>query len=246
METMVYKTASSATEIMRKLDQGRKHLRSGNLFSCISTFHDALQAYVNIKSIIEADRIKVAGAFNDFQKQITNSRQFKDLYGTFSFRNNDFSTTLDFVSELIKIKEDEIADILVNEEVNHILRQANLSKEEQNITKVMVSLVERGEQLELREMVAENDALASLVLAYYNDTGISCRTSGDIDKAITEYKKAISISPDDENLYYNVARAYLEKGKKEDAEECIGLAVKINPKFREGLKLQHYIRKWED
>ncbi len=245
METMVYKTASSATDIMRKLDQSRKHLRSGNLFSCISTFHDALQAYINIRGIIEADRVKVIDALNDFQQHLAASRQFKDLYGTFSFRNNDFTTSLEFITQLIKIKEDEIADVLVNEEVNEILSQANLSKEEQDITKMMVSLVERGEQLALREMVAENDDLASLVLAYYNDTGINYRVSGDIDKAIAEYKKAISISPDDEHLYYNVARAYLEKGKKKDAEECIALAIKINPDFKEGLKLQQYIRQWE-
>lgn len=245
METMVYKTASSATDIMRKLDQSRKHLRSGNLFSCISTFHDSLQGYINIRGIIEADRVKVIDALNDFQQQLATSRQFKDLYGTFSFRNNDFTTSLEFITQLIKIKEDEIADVLVNKEVNEILSQANLSKEEQDITKMMVSLVERGEQLALREMVAENDDLASLVLAYYNDTGINYRVSGDIDKAIAEYKKAISISPDDEHLYYNVARAYLEKGKKKDAEECIALAIKINPDFKEGLKLQQYIRQWE-
>ena len=243
---MAYKTLNSATEIMRKLDQSRKHLKSGNLFSCISTFHDALQAYINIRSIIEADRIKVIAALNDFQQLLAASRQFQDLYGIFSFRYNDFPTSLDFITQLIKIKEDEIADVLVNKEVIQMLRQANLSKEEQDITKMMVSLVERGEQLALREIVAENETLASLVLTYYNDTGISCRISGDADKAINEYRKAITISPDDEHLYYNIARAYLEKGKKEDAEEYIGTAIKINPKFREGLKLQQYIRKWED
>jgi tetratricopeptide (TPR) repeat protein len=245
METMVYKTVTSATDIMRKLDQSRKHLRSGNLFSCISTFHDALQAYINIKSIIESDRVKVIAALNDFQQQIAASRQFKDLYGSFSFRNNDFTTSLEFITELIRIKEDEIADVLVNKEVSEILSHANLNQKEQETTKTMVSLVERGEQQALREMVTDNDDLASLVLTYYNDTGINYRTSGDIEKAIVEYKKAISISPDDEHLYYNVARAYLEKGKKEDAEECIALALKINPEFREGLKLQQYIKQWE-
>ncbi len=245
MESMVYKTLNSATEIMRKLDQCRKHLISGNLFSCISTFNDALQAYINIRGIIEADRMKVAGALNDFQQQISTSRQFKELYGTFSFRFNDFKTSSEFISQLIKIKEDDIADVLVNKEVKLILSQANLNKEDQETTKMIVSLVERGEQLALKEIVTGNDNLASLVLAYYNDTGINYRASGDIDKAIAEYRKAISISPDDENLHYNLARACIEKGKKEDAEEYINLAVKINPKFREGLKLQQYIKQWE-
>lgn len=245
MESMAYKTLNSATEIMRKLDQCRRHLKAGNIFSCISAFNDALQAYINIKGIIEADKIIVAGALNDFQHQISTSRQFKELYGTFSFRFNDFKTSSDFLTQLIKIKEDDIADVLVNKEVKQILSHANLKKEDQETTKMMVSLVERGELLALKEIVAGNDNLASLVLDYYNDKGINCRASGDIDKAITEYRKAISISPNDENLHYNLARAFIEKGKKEDAEEYIDLAIKINPKFREGLKLQQYIKQWE-
>ena len=245
MEPTVYKTHSSATEIMRKLDQCRKHLKSGNLFSCISIFHDTLDAYINARGIIEADRMKVMGALNDFQQLLASSRQFQDLYGTFSFRVNDFPTSLDFIAQLIAIREEDIANFLLNKEVTSILSRAKLSKDDRDTAKMMVSLVERGEQLTLREMVAENDTLASLVLTYYNDTGINYRVSGDIDKAITSYRKAISLSPNDEHLYYNIARAYIEKGKKKDAEECIGQALVVNPKFREGLKLQKYIKNWE-
>jgi tetratricopeptide (TPR) repeat protein len=133
----------------------------------------------------------------------------------------------------------------LNKEVTSILSQAKLSKDDRDTTKMIVSLVERGEQLTLREMVAENDTLASLVLTYYNETGISYRVSGDIDKAIISYRKAISISPNDEHIYYNLARAYIEKGNKKDAEECIGQALVVNPKFREGLKLQQYIKNWD-
>jgi len=245
MEPTVYKTHRSATEIMRQLDQCRKHLKSGNLFSCISIFHDALDAYISARGIIEADRIKVIGALNDFQQQLATSRQFQNLYGTFSFRLNDFKTSIDFIAQLITVREEDIAAFILNKEVTSILSQAKLSKDDRDTAKMMVSLVERGEQLTLREMVAENDNLASLVLTYYNDTGINYRVSGDIDKAITAYRKAISISPNDEHLYYNIARAYIEKGKKKDAEECIGQALVVNPKFREGLKLQQYIKKWD-
>ena len=230
---------------MRQLDQCRKHLKTGNLFSCISVFHDTLDAYISARGIIEADRIKVMGALNDFQQLLAASRQFQDLYGTFSFRVNDFKTSLDFIAQLVTVREEDIADFLLNKEVTSILSQAKLSKDDRDTTKMMVSLVERGEQLTLREMVAENDNLASLILTYYNDTGINYRVSGDIDKAITSYRKAISISPNDEHLYYNIARAYIEKGKKKDAEECIGQALVVNPKFREGLKLQQYIKKWD-
>lgn len=245
MQPTVYKTHRSATEIMRQLDQCRKHLKTGNLFSCISIFHDTLDAFIRAKGIIEADRLKVITALNDFQQQLAASRQFQDLYGAFAFRANDFKTSFDFIAQLITVREEDIADFLLNNEVASILSPDKLSRDDRDTAKMMISLVERGEQLTLREMVAENDDLASLILNYYNDTGINYRISGDMDKAITSYRKALSVSPNDEHLYYNIARAYIEKGNKNDAEECIGQALVVNPEFREGLKLQQYIKKWD-
>jgi tetratricopeptide (TPR) repeat protein len=244
METMVYKTLNSATEIMRKLDESKKHLKLNNLFSCIVTFREVLEAYINSTAILHADKIKLTHALNDFQQRIANSYQFRDLYGAFSFRDDDFRTSYDFIGQLIKLKEDEIASVLINKDVGQSLNLDNLSAEEQQKALMMVSLVERGEQMALFEIVAKNDELASLVLSYYNDNGISYRTSGDVTRAITEYKKALFISPDDEHLYYNLARVFIEMGDKRAAEESINMAIKLNPQFYEGLKLQNYIVNW--
>jgi tetratricopeptide (TPR) repeat protein len=108
----------------------------------------------------------------------------------------------------------------------------------------MVSLTERGEQMVLTQMVAQNDELASLVLSFYNESGINSRIAGDINRAIQEYKKALFIAPEDENLYYNLARAYIEIGNKKQAEDSINMAMKLNPRFYDGLKLQAYISHW--
>jgi tetratricopeptide (TPR) repeat protein len=244
METMVYKTVTAATDIMRKLDESKKHLRLGNIFSSIVTFKEVLETYIKATNIIQADKARVGGALNDFQHRIQSSHQFRDLYGAVTFRENDFQTTYEFIGQLIKIKEDEIASVLVDKEVGQVLNLDDLGEEEQQKTLMMVSLVERGEQTVLRQLVTENDELASLVLAYYNDNGINYRAVGDVNRAIQEYKKALFISPDDEHLFYNLARAYIEVGNKKKAEESIRLALKLNPKFVEGLKLQNYISVW--
>lgn len=47
MEAMVYRSAGSPTEIMRKFDESKKHLKLNNLFSCVVTFCDVLEAYIN-------------------------------------------------------------------------------------------------------------------------------------------------------------------------------------------------------
>jgi tetratricopeptide (TPR) repeat protein len=244
METMVYKTVNRSSELMRKIDECKKHLRLSNLFSCIAVFREILDAFINQAILSETERISVTSSLNDLQQKLANSHQFKDIYGAVTFRDGDFRTSYEFIGQLIQIKEHEIASVLIGREVGQILNIADLSEEEQQKTLSMVSLVERGEQMVLRQMVSENDELASLVLTYYNGNGITSRAAGDVNKAIQEYKKALFVSPDDEHLLYNLARAYIEISDKENAEENILQALNFNHEFKEGLKLQNYINQW--
>jgi tetratricopeptide (TPR) repeat protein len=244
METTDYRKVNNAAEIIRKLNESRMHLRLSNLFSCIVTFREVLETFINSADYLRADKAKVSEALNEFQHIISRSHQFRDLYGAVSFRDNDFTTTFEFIGQLIKIKEDEITSVLLNREVGQSLNLDRLNEEERQKILKMVSLTERGEQMVLTQMVAQNDELASLVLSFYNESGINSRIAGDINRAIQEYKKALFIAPEDENLYYNLARAYIEIGNKKQAEDSINMAMKLNPRFYDGLKLQAYISHW--
>lgn len=241
---MVKTRLNGPADIMRKLNEGRKHLQEGNIFSSIVALRDILDGFINMTKIPQNGKIKLANDINDFQRTLSISQEFTDLYGRVHFRENDFTTSYDFLGQLIRIKEDEITDVLVDEEAGQLLKLRYLSEKDQQTTKQLVSLVERGELSELRELVAAHDGLGSLVLSFYNETGISHRESGNFGKAIAKYKKALSISSNDENLYYNLARAYMEMGQKRNAERSIRLALQINPQFQEGLRLEKYIHQW--
>lgn len=244
MEAMVYQGTVSPTDILPKITEGEKHLLEGNLFSCIVALRECLNAFLGLKDIHPNDKSKLGSALNELQRKLATSREFNDLYGKVYFRNNDFATSYDFLCQLIKIKEDEIAGVLLDHEANHLLNMNYLGEEDQKTTKLMISLVERGETSMLRELVATHDGLGSLVLSFYNEAGINQRKTGNIDKALLDYRKALSVSPNDEHLYYNMARAYIEIGQKKNAEVSIDRALQINPQFQEGLKLQNYIRQW--
>lgn len=237
------KSTASAAEIIHKIEECRKHLQQGNLFSSIVQFRDVLDVYINERNFQATDKSRLASAINNFQRQLVISQFFNDIYGKVHFRDNDFSTSYDFLCQLIKIKEDEIADVLVNDDVTRKLNLDELSNDDQRTVKLMISLVERGESSALHDMVGVHDKLGSLVLSFYNDSGIDFRKSGNIEKAIIEYKKAITVSPNDENLYYNLARAYIDCGQKKNAEASISQALQINPDFREGMDLFKYIKK---
>lgn len=53
------------------------------------------------------------------------------------------------------------------------------------------------------------------------------------DKAIALYQKAITIDPDDEVLFYNFAKAFIRKNKREEAKKLLEKALEVHPSFKE-------------
>jgi len=67
----------------------------------------------------------------------------------------------------------------------------------------------------------------------FNEFGITLRKTKMYDEALANYMKALEISPQDENLYFNIARLYYDLGELEKAQEWLEKALNINPDFRE-------------
>ncbi|MCB2185826.1 MAG: tetratricopeptide repeat protein [Deltaproteobacteria bacterium] len=76
----------------------------------------------------------------------------------------------------------------------------------------------------------------------YNQLGIAFRKQGKTEEAIANYLRALAISPQDENLHYNLARAYSEGKHLDQARNTLEKALKINPHFREAKELLQAIR----
>ena len=70
---------------------------------------------------------------------------------------------------------------------------------------------------------------------------MSCRKAGRIEEAINTYESCLLVCDDDEGIFFNLARAYMEGGEAEQAIETINRALAINPDFREGQSLPQMI-----
>ncbi len=77
----------------------------------------------------------------------------------------------------------------------------------------------------------------------FNDFGINLRKNKMFDHAISYYEKAISISPEDEHLHCNIARAYYGKGDLESAKYHLREAVTINGNVRFAEKFLNHLEK---
>ena len=79
-----------------------------------------------------------------------------------------------------------------------------------------------------RSLDAKGKQLSREDLYTFNMLGINLRQQGRWEDAIAEYKKALTIAPDDENLYYNVAMAYAEGRDFHAARANMIKALEIN------------------
>ena len=75
----------------------------------------------------------------------------------------------------------------------------------------------------------------------FNEYGIELRRGELYKMAIENYRKAISIDPKDEVLYFNMARALSEKGETAEAIQNLEKAISLKPDFIEAKLLRKSI-----
>lgn len=82
----------------------------------------------------------------------------------------------------------------------------------------------------------------------YNTLGIRLRQEKQYKEAIQAYFHAIELSPKDENIHYNMAKAYFCDSQPEKSLECIRLALSLAPEHIEALKMFRLLtgQSWED
>lgn len=77
----------------------------------------------------------------------------------------------------------------------------------------------------------------------FNKFGISLRKNGHYDESIRYYEKSLEIVESDENVYFNLARVFFEKGLNDRCISSLEQALAINPDFIEAQKFLNYCKK---
>jgi tetratricopeptide (TPR) repeat protein len=226
--------------IFKRLDECRRHMNKGNIFSCLTSFREALRK-MKITRMLPADEKELNKIINEFQEQLSQSKTFRDVYGPVTFRDNDIDTALDFMNQLIQIKEEEIQQSLeMDDDAAEVMAQQFATLEEK-VEKIKM-LINIGNYASAQDLIGEDDDIISQLIDFFNSAGIAFRRDNDSEKAIQEFKKALVVYQNDEGIYYNLARAHGERKEWKFAEEAILYGLNINPDFKEGKTLLDYIR----
>ncbi|AMK12873.1 hypothetical protein AWY79_00615 [Pseudodesulfovibrio indicus] len=77
----------------------------------------------------------------------------------------------------------------------------------------------------------------------FNEFGINLRKSKLTDQAVEYYARALAISDMDENLHYNIARAYFERGDEADCRDSLKRALELNPNMEVAIRFLEFLDK---
>lgn len=229
-----------AGNIVKKLKDCRIQLQKENIYSCLLMFRDILEKMGKTR-MLPADEKQLHQEINGFQSDLAASRSFRNLYGPVTFKEDDIETALDFMKQLIQIKEEEILAVMESPK-DEGPRGDGSESLQQRMDKIMIH-IERGDVSAAKSTAEQDEEAADALIEMYNAAGIECRKDHDYEKSIKTFKKALFIRPEDEGLYYNLARAYIEAEDWKSARNAMQEALRINPDFQEGSRLLIFVNK---
>ncbi|MFA7463552.1 MAG: tetratricopeptide repeat protein [Syntrophales bacterium] len=250
-----------ASTSQKKLVDSRRFLRQKNIQGCLVTFKQALEA-MSAGKILPPDRKKLNAEIKSLVDELQTNEAFKNIFGPVTFSSSANSDViLSFIRQLIEVNTERLKNDLLEkplppeavagrEETRAAKREEEAAVESpeedpqdtlQKAAEDAIRLVEQGKYREAREALQKNELLLERVVNQMNEKGIELRKSQNYSGAISEYKRVLNIYPDDEGIYYNIARAFYEKGDLDLARQNLESALHINPGFNEGKRFLDYL-----
>ncbi len=233
-----------ANEVNRKFSAARMALKKGDVLKCLHQFKEALGGFGTVH-VLPAEKAVLEGAISALQTDLTSNEGFKKVFGPVTFSDADVESTAAFLGELINVYEEQVVEGLEKDGKEPIpvteenLEQADLPAEDPIETILEHIKNEKGN--EAKALIQGDEDILTRVLNRLNSYGMSCRKAGRIEEAINTYESCLLVCDDDEGIFFNLARAYMEGGQSEQAIKTINRALSINPEFREGQSLLQLI-----
>ncbi len=240
---------SNISELFRRFHACELHVKQGKIAACLISFKEIIDRMSAIP-MTEKEKKELHEGIEGFLKNLSAHKKFKEIFGEFTFGDTDLATNLEFMKSMITAQEEEIVQKVQKDEEAAEAQRLEIDREKQAQQEKMRNKIEQAivfiDQENLPpalDIIKESEEIRGGIVLHYNTLGMQSREIKNYTEAVKNYSKAITISSEDENLLYNIARVYFEEGKRDKAEEFLDKALKLNPEFKEAKVLYDYLLK---
>ncbi|NTW76207.1 MAG: tetratricopeptide repeat protein [Syntrophaceae bacterium] len=243
------KKISTVTELFHRFHTCELQVKQGKIAACLINFKDVIERMPAI-AMTGKEKKELHEGIQTFLNNLEAHKKFKEIFGEFTFGDTDLNTNLEFIRSMIIAQEQEITQkVEKDEEAAEAQRLEMVKTEEKKKEEInskiqeAIALIDEADMSQALQIIQDDEEIKNGIVHYYNMLGIRNREAKNYEEAIKNYSKALLISPEDENLFYNTARAYLEQSKLNKAEAFLENALKLNPEFKEAKELFEYLQK---
>lgn len=238
---------TNITELFHRFHQCEMQLRQGRIAACLVGFREIIERSPAIPKT-EKEKNELHQGIELFLRSLSAHKKFQDIFGAVSFTDADLETNLEFIKSMIVAQEEDIVERIQKDNEAAEMQRLEIDREKEKLreeaqkkTAAAVACLDRDDLAAALDIIGTDEHLREAVAQHFNERGMKQRAEKQFADAAVSYSKAIAVSPDDENLYYNMGRAYFEAGNPEKAEELLASAVKLNPAFKEGKVFYDYL-----
>ena len=240
---------TTIADLFHRFHQCEMQLRQGKIAASLITFKEVIEKTPSIPKT-DKEKRELDGGIDIFLNNLAKHKKFQEIFGVISFGDSDLDTNLEFIKSMIVAQEEEIIERIKKDEEAAEVQRLEIDREKQKqlqeIRQKIIQAIEYMDQNNLpqaMELINESDDIREAVANHYNDMGMQRRADGLFTEALEKYSKVLLISPEDENLYYNIGRAHFEAGDAYKAENFLDKALNLNPDFTEGKLFYDYLLK---
>jgi tetratricopeptide (TPR) repeat protein len=240
---------TTVSELFHRFHACELQVKQGKIASCLITFKDIIDRMPAIP-LTGKEKKELHEGIEVFLNNLSAHKKFKEIFGEFTFGDTDLATNLEFIKSMIVAQEQEIVQRVEKDEEAAEAQRLEINKAEEKKKEEInqkiqdaINLIDEENLSRALEIINDDEAIREGIIQHYNMMGMQNRQAKNFGEAVKNFSKAMSISPQDENLHYNLARAYFEEGKPDKAEAFLGKALKINPEFPEGKAFFEYLLK---
>lgn len=240
---------TNITEIFHRFHACELQLKQGKIAACLIAFREIIERMPAIPKT-EKEKKELQEGIEIFFKNLSTHKKFQEIFGTISLGDADLETNLEFIKSMIIAQEDVLFEGLKNDEEALEAQRLEIDQEKQRQIEALREKIKQAIELldsenvpAAMEIINESDDIREGVALHYNDAGMQSRAGKSYDEAVINYSRAILVSPEDENLYYNMGRAHYEAGHADRAEENLAKAMQLNSEFKAGeVFYQHLLK----
>lgn len=240
---------ATAADLFHRFHTCELYVKQGKIATCLIAFKQIIESLKGVP-LTEKEKEEINRGIEGFLKTLSAHKKFQEIFGDVKFGDTDLETNLEFIKSMISAQEEEIVEKVSKDEEAAEAQRIDAEKitlkkreEDQQIIAEAVKFINEGNLPEAQKIIGASEAIRDGVILHFNDKGIAARAEKKFTEAVQCYTKALSVSPRDENLHYNVGRAFFEEGDRDKAEDYLAKALKINPEFKEGKLFHEYLLK---